>query len=230
MVPQYNNLWERNRTPDKLGCFGPTGKVETREGVKTIPELQIGDEIRTYGDNAGFTEFLGWIDRQRSSPVKMIQLFTTDNSPVVTLTANHVVFTSNSTKFAGELVPGDSLLHWDGVQRKEVEITEILPSQEPGYWAPLTSSGTLLVNGFLMSCYASSPHKLSDIAMAPIKAMSLTLLDDEESQHKDGLRKSISFLKSIGDLLGGRWRWKDAVSENIPINVGSFVQFLKQEF
>ena len=65
--------------------------------------------------------------------------------------------------------------------------------------------------------------------MAPIKAISLTLLDDEESQHKDGLRKAIKFLKSIGDLLGGRWRWKDAASVNIPINVGSFAKFLKFE-
>ena len=106
-------------------------------------------------------KFLGWIDRQGSSPVEMIQLFTADNSPAVTLTANHVVFTSNSTKYAGDLVPGDTMLHWDGLQRKEVEITEILSSQEPGYWAPLTRSGTLLVDGFLMSCYASSPHEVS---------------------------------------------------------------------
>ena len=116
-------------------------------------------------------QFLGWLDKQESAAVKMLQLFTADNTPAVTLTASHVVFTKNSTKYAGDLVtkyagdlvPGDTLLHWDGEQMEEVEITEIKTRQESGFWAPLTRSGTLLVDGFLMSCYASYPHKVSYI-------------------------------------------------------------------
>ena len=45
--------------PKKYGCFGPTSTVETKDGVKTIRELIIGDEIRTSEDNldnTGFTE------------------------------------------------------------------------------------------------------------------------------------------------------------------------------
>ena len=91
----------------------------------------------------------------------MLQLFTADKSQAVTLTASHVVFTKNSTMYAGDLVPGDTLLHWDGVEIEEVEITEIKTRQESGFWAPLTRSGTLLVDGFLMSCYSSYPHKVS---------------------------------------------------------------------
>ena len=106
-------------------------------------------------------QFLGWLDRQESSPVNMIQLFTADDSPAITLTQSHVVFTTNSTKYAGDLVPRDTLLHWDGVQMEELKITEIKTSQESGFWAPLTRSGTLLVNGFLVSCYASYPHEVS---------------------------------------------------------------------
>ena len=146
--------------------------------MKTIPELLIGDEIRTSADNLDnsvFTEvpyiltrypisliyqFLGWLDRQESSTAEMLQLITTDNTPAVTLSASHVVFASNTTKYAGDLVPGDTLLHWDGVQMKEMEITEIKTRQVSGFWAPLTRSGTLLVDGFLMSCYASYPHKV----------------------------------------------------------------------
>ena len=146
--------------------------------MKTIPELLIGDEIRTSADNlddAVFTEvtyilirnpisliyqFLGWLDRQESAPAEMLQLITTHNTPAVTLSASHVVFASNTTKYAGDLVPGDTLLHWEGVQVEEGEITEIKERQESGYWAPLTRAGTLLVDGFLVSCYASYPHKV----------------------------------------------------------------------
>jgi len=227
----------------KIFCFASTSTVETREGVKTIAELRIGDEIRTSADNLDnigdeirtsadnldnigdgirtsdntrFTEFLGWLDRHQSTNVEMLQLFTDDNSPAVTLSASHVVFTNNSTMYAGDLVPGDTLLHWDGVQMKELVITEIRTSQESGFWAPLTRSGTLLVNGFLMSCYASYPHKLADVAMTPIKAMSKTLLDDEESQHKDGVRKAVSFMKSLGQLFGARRG--EEVFEKFPMN------------
>jgi len=218
-------------TKKEKTCFAPTSTVETRKGVKTIPELLIGDEIRTSADNldnAVFTEFLGWLERQESSPAEMLQIFTTDNTPAVTLSASHVVFASKSTKYAGDLVPGDTLLHWDGVQMKEMEITEIKTRQESGFWAPLTRSGTLLVDGFLMSCYASYPHKLADVAMTPIKAMPETLLDDEESQHMDGVRKSISFMKGVGDIFGAR-RGED-VFEKVNMNLGSFVNTLKYEF
>ena len=42
----------------KSSCFGPTNTVETKEGMKTIPELRIGDLIRTSsGDHhTDFTE------------------------------------------------------------------------------------------------------------------------------------------------------------------------------
>merc|ERR1719153_296762 len=212
-------------------CFGPKGTVETRGGVKTIPELLIGDEIRTSADNldnTAFTEFLGWLDRQDYSPAEMLQLFTTDNTPAVTLSASHVVFTNNSTKYAGDLVPGDVLLHWDGVQMKELEITEITTSQQPSFWAPLTRSGTLLVDGFLMSCYASYPHKVSDLAMAPVKAMSMTLLDDKESQHKDGVRKIVKLMKDMGQLVG--LRRGQEISGKPPMKPGSFVHSIKDEF
>ena len=145
----------------------------------------------------------------------MLQLFTSSNYPAITLTASHLVFTSNTTKYAGDLVPGDTLLQWDGVEMVELEISVIKTSKEAGYWAPLTRAGTLLVNNLLVSCYASYPHtvsvfhcnatahanscifQLSDIAMTPIKAMSMTLLDNEESQHNDGVRKVITLMKGI---------------------------------
>ena len=40
-----------------MTCFAPTSTVETREGVKTMQELLIGDEIRTSKDNLGNTGF-----------------------------------------------------------------------------------------------------------------------------------------------------------------------------
>jgi len=209
--PVYNLPKRRiNRPKPEVGhgggCFAATSSVETREGFKEIPELRIGDEIRTSEKthHTHFTEFLGWLDRQESSTVEMLQLFTSGKYPALTLSASHVVFTSNSTKYAGDLVPGDTLLHWDGREMVEREITEIRSSLEPGYWAPMTGEGTLLVNGFLMSCYASYPHQLSEMAYLPVKAMPRLLLDDKESQHMDGVRSVVKVLKHLGQWFGAR--------------------------
>ena len=57
--------------------------------------------------------------------------------------------------------------------------------------------------------------------------MSMVLLDDQESQHKDGVRKAIRFLKGMGTLFGTR---KDeGFSEKVPLNLGSFVNPLKYD-
>jgi len=188
-------------------CFASSSDVETREGVIKIPQLRIGDEVRTsYGGlDTAFTKFLGWTDRHKSRPAKMLQIFTANKATPLTLSASHVVFTvSGTTKYAGDLVPGESLLYWTGEKMEEREITEIKTSIESGFWMPLTSSGTLLVNGFLMSCYGSFPHNLADMAMVPVKALPEFLLDNEESQHEDGLRPVVKVLKQLGRWIGVR--------------------------
>merc|ERR1712215_12149 len=228
----YEKQQRRTTTTKKSGgtCFGPTNTVETKGGIKTLRELRIGDLVRTSsGDHhTDFTEFLGWLDRQKSSPAEMLQIFTSNNSPAVTLSGSHLVFTANTTKYAGDLVPGDTLLHWDGEQVKEQEISMIKKSMESGYWAPLTRSGTLLVNGYLMSCYASYPHTVSDIAMGPVKAMPMILLDDHESQHNDGLREVIRLMKGIGRFIGTRR--EEPNQKKLPINVARFSDLMKTEF
>ena len=50
--------------------------------------------------------------------------------------------------------------------------------------------------------------------------MSMTLLDNEESQHNDGVRKVITLMKGIGQLFGTRQ--EEIVSEKFPMNVGIF--------
>ena len=64
--------------------------------------------------------------------------------------------------------------------------------------------------------------------MGPIKELSTTLLEDQESQHKDGVRKVISFMKNMGELFGARKG--EEVFEKVNMNPGSFVNPLKHEF
>ena len=80
---------------------------------------------------------------------------------------------------------------------------------ESGYWAPLTKEGTILVDGFLASCYASFPHLPAQIAFAPVKMFPRQLLDDESSQHEDGVRRVVKAIKRIGEMIGLRRKVTD---------------------
>ena len=67
-----------------------------------------------------------------------------------------------------------------------------------------SKEGTLLVDGFLASCYASFPHLPAQIAFAPVKMFSGQLLDNESSQEKDGLRRVVKAMMRIGESAGLR--------------------------
>ena len=87
-----------------------------------------------------------------------------------------------------------------GIEPHNVVSIEV--TKDDGYWAPLTNEGTLLVDGFLASCYAGYPHTISDMAMSSIKKFPSVFLDTEESQHKDGTRSIIEVMKQHADKAG----------------------------
>ena len=111
------------------------------------------------------------------------------------------------------------------------EVLEVKEVVEAGAWAPLTTSGTLLVDGFLASCYASFPHDYSEVkilslhqfvirvncpllqlAFAPVKMFPKFLLDDQYSQHKDGVREVVKMIKKAGETLGLRRKVEEEVT------------------
>ena len=52
----------------------------------------------------------------------------------------------------------------------------------------------------------SFPHHLADLALWPVKMFPKILLDNEESQHREGTRAYVTFIKWIGgyaENLGG---------------------------
>ena len=86
-----------------------------------------------------------------------------------------------------------------------------------GYLDPLTESGTIVTNNITSSCCkysmnhyyllrallhpiipdASFPHHLADLALLPAKMFPELLLDNQESQHREGTRTYIRVIKWI---------------------------------
>ena len=111
--------------------------------------------------------FLGWLDRSSSAPNKFLKI-STSNSGLITLSGSHVIFRrSNSgaleSVYASQLVVGDKLVRKKEEVLVEEEVVAVEEVFDSGFWAPLTEEGTLLVDGFLASCYASFPHEASQV-------------------------------------------------------------------
>ena len=108
--------------------------------------------------------------------------------------------------FAEQIEEGDKLISLKGSKRTEEAVIAVEPVREKSIWAPLTMEGTLLVDGLLASCYASFPHAVSDLALAPVKMFPRMLLDDEESVKVDGCREVVKLTKKVVTAMGLRQR------------------------
>jgi len=191
-------------------CFSSSSKITTYNGQTELKNLKLNDSVLTYTPGMGthYTEFLGWLDRGYfNSFGTMLEIFTS-NSSSITLSADHVLFKMSrngamESIFAKDIVQTDILIkpNENGEMQTE-EVVEVMEVSVESYWAPLTADGTILVNGFLASCYAYFPHQIGEFFLAPLKRYPTVLLDDEKSQHENGVRKSVDVLMRLGKSLG----------------------------
>ena len=177
--------------------IGPSGTH------KRIQDIRTGDLVES--ESGKFLPVLGWLDISRETTTPFLYLHTNLSSSVG-LTASHVIFTYSRseatviTKYARDLAVGDILIHED--TGNKAEITKIDTKVQDGFYSPLTSSGTLVVDGFLVSCYASYPHQVAHAAVLPIRLFPTWFLDDSSSQ--EGVGAFLGFIKSIGNLVNIR--------------------------
>jgi len=211
-------------------CFPGTATILTENGPKDMSDLVLGDKVVTVRPGTGLilTEFLGWLDRDSSSIASFLQLQTKgEGNQRLSLTDRHVVFTVSSTGtlqhgFAGDLVPGDRLAYWTEMGLEAREISKITKWKGKSFWAPLTREGTLLVDGFLTSCWAHLPHTtgqiLSSIRQLPFhKFLGNILLDNQDSQTHNGLRPIANLGLQLAESI--RFGWGKIVNQEERPNI-----------
>ena len=160
----------------------------------------------------------------------MLKISTSTNSSL-TLTPYHIVFRlsgkgDHESVYANQLVKGDRLVRLkskDGAVKLD-EVVEIQAVwEEGGYWAPLTTEGSLVANQFLVSSFAEFPHHLCQQVSAFLRIF--LVLDDEASQHEDGERPVVTASMKILEMFGLRgWIPPTASEMNEEVNTSLAVK------
>ncbi|CAF3828469.1 unnamed protein product [Rotaria sordida] len=159
-------------TTVKTSCFSGSSQVTLPDGTfKPLSHIEIGDlvlvnEYHTYepiisfihAKQDGLFDFLAM----------KIQSTVSNQSSLMYVSSNHLIFdyNTNKAKFAGEYRIGDQVQYIDKNKIVAGTIVDIQLTKQQGYYAPLTPSGKVVIDGVIASNYASvSNHDLAHQVM-----------------------------------------------------------------
>jgi hypothetical protein len=154
---------------------------------KLISELEIGDVVLTVDadGNLQFSPVILFLDRDPTAR-RQFYVIETESGAALTVTPSHLIFadvrvsdgndvdTSDvenfEAVFASRVREGDYILVQQNGAMKPSRIVSIETKIYSGVFAPLTSSGNVVVDGALASCYAVLENQfVSHAAFAPFR-------------------------------------------------------------
>lgn len=188
--------------------------LESGERV-SMAQLRVGDRIAALDPATGvlvFSEVLLFLDRDPERQRRFVTL-TTASGARLSLTPTHLIHVSEAggcqeadcfrPAYAGSVEVGQRVLVADGDNFRVEEVTAVGTDSYRGVYAPLTATGTLVVDNLAASCYAViDSQSVAHAAFAPLRLWS-------------NLRSSLRHLFSWSSSGGGSSvpRTIDGVSE-----------------
>jgi hypothetical protein len=217
-------------------CFPGTSLVqERRRGAIRMGDVRIGDELA--GGSGSSSRIVAFLHSKAATAEVYLQIHyrRTDSScGCLTVSPAHLVrahtgidstskrvhIERSTLAFSGwqwiaaeDVRPGNEL---EDARGERATVESINRACCVGAFAPLTTSGELLVDGVLCSCYAPPvaweiPHSLCHAAMLPLRLLDNTKLAVEHWTRQDGLKDplltvdAIWLLPSVGDASLHPW-------------------------
>lgn len=167
------------------GCFPASATVQLDSGeTRNMADLSVGERVLTVHDDGSlhYDDVIAFIHRQPQLMTSFSVITTADGYQLVA-TGDHLIFTSadQSASFAGGAPPtfvshlqlGNDSVYVTAPGSKHLGVslvTNVNMATGRGVFAPVTSSGTIVVDGVVASCYALvSSHRLAHFVMAPLR-------------------------------------------------------------
>ena len=167
-------------------CFSSLAAIWTRTGSHLVPDLQPFDDLETVKLSKdgtpleiipdSFYTFLHFDSRKKTE----FLVIKTENNAELIITESHLLF-KKINNYTGRIICkpvqakvlelGDSLIYVTSDKLiTEVKVVGIGTVILTGVYAPFTKSGTLIVDGFLVSCYADvESHSKAHAFLAPLR-------------------------------------------------------------
>uniref|UniRef100_A0A914PQM5 Uncharacterized protein n=1 Tax=Panagrolaimus davidi TaxID=227884 RepID=A0A914PQM5_9BILA len=157
-------------------CFSADTLVKTIEGTKKrMDELNINDWIlsgSSENGEIGYSKVMSWIHRKPNFMAEFIK-FTLANGKYLKISNKHYIYKGNCENdeiatspkkfqvvFAENVSIHDCLYTLNSKNELiETRISSIEMVQEKGIYAPLTETGTIIVNNIFASCYSNVDAK-----------------------------------------------------------------------
>lgn len=167
------------------GCFPGNANIrvlgKTNQTIK-IADLQVGDRVLSINDVTGKLQndvILTFLHRNPTAKVR-ITVITTVNGTRLTLTPHHLILSTTSNTgtdkryvFADQLTIDCFIFVKDSSgELLRIEKVALVTSEivNKGVYAPLTRSGTILIDDVAVSCYALvKSHYLAHAVLAPVR-------------------------------------------------------------
>ena len=159
------------------GCFpGSSTFVDKWGSRKKMHSLQIGEKVQVVSNGSIYLQpVISFIHREEEKLQEFLSITTTNNSNLK-ITEDHLLFVEKNG--LPQAIPARGVKIGDTVYVKQNEligtgtVKEISIVYEKGVYAPVTSSGTILINDVHTSCYFDVlSHEWSHRAMGVVRAM-----------------------------------------------------------
>lgn len=96
----------------------------TKQGLKAIEEIQIGDQVLSYNDNLEIFEYKDAVEVYRNETTELCHINTENEE--ITCTPSHSILTNSGWKLASELITNDKVKTSNRfVQIKSIEIEQL---------------------------------------------------------------------------------------------------------
>ncbi|KAF6002630.1 hypothetical protein F1559_000675 [Cyanidiococcus yangmingshanensis] len=161
-------------------CFSGESWVERTDGSRVLlRDLQVGDQVMTLSMSTASggrvqrpTRVSGFVDRLvHTKPIAYLRVVTGNH--VIEITKNHLIWATTEPAEPGIFLQAQRLhpgMYLRGASDELERIERIERVWRSDAFAPLTDTGTLLVNGVLVSCYGNlESHRIAHAAFAPLR-------------------------------------------------------------